>query len=66
MMALVCLAIGYGLWRVAVVVGYLSDRHALMIVVCLMPWALAALVRLGTLARRASEGNSRSLACASG
>lgn len=47
MMALVCLGIGYALWRVAVVVGYLSDRHALLIVVCLMPWALAALLHLG-------------------
>jgi hypothetical protein len=53
MMLLVCLGVGFALWRVAVVIGYLSDRHTLLILVCGSFWAVAGLMTLGQgLARR--------------
>ncbi len=47
MMVLVCVAVAYALWRIAVVVGYLSDRHTLLILLCAIPWAVAGLAVLG-------------------
>ena len=44
MMLLVCLGVAYALWRVVVVVGYLSDRHTLLILLCGGPWCVAGLV----------------------
>ena len=52
MMALVCLATGYVLWRVAAVAGYLSERHTLLILLCVACWAAAGLVELGERLRR--------------
>jgi hypothetical protein len=40
---LVCLVLGLVLWRVAVKVGYLSDRHGLLLVLCSTFWAVAGL-----------------------
>jgi 4-amino-4-deoxy-L-arabinose transferase-like glycosyltransferase len=47
MMLLVCLGVAYLLWRVASVAGYLSDRHTLLIILCMTPWTAAGLVGLG-------------------
>ena len=47
MMLLVCLGVAYALWRVVVVVGYLSDRHTLLILLCGSFWATHGLVALG-------------------
>jgi hypothetical protein len=35
------------LWRVAFVEGYVAERHSLTIVLCMIPWACAAIVRGG-------------------
>jgi hypothetical protein len=40
---LVCAALAVALWRVAVVAGYLSDRHTLLLVLCGTFWAVAGL-----------------------
>ena len=40
---LLCLVLGLVLWRVAVKVGYLSDRHALLLVLCSTFWAAAGM-----------------------
>src|SRR5262249_4794644 len=45
-MLLACLGVAYGLWRVVVVVGYLSDRHTLLILLCGSFWAVAGLLWL--------------------
>jgi hypothetical protein len=47
MLFLVCATIGYALWRVVVVVGYLSDRHTLLIQTCFIPWGMAGLAGIG-------------------
>jgi 4-amino-4-deoxy-L-arabinose transferase-like glycosyltransferase len=47
MMLLLSLGVAFALWRVAVVVGYLSDRHTLLILLCGSFWAMAGLVALG-------------------
>lgn len=47
MLLLVALGVAYGTWRVAAVVGYLSDRHILLIVLCALPWAAAGLIAAG-------------------
>jgi hypothetical protein len=44
MMLLVCLGVAYALWRVVVVIGYLSDRHTLLILLCGGPWCVAGLL----------------------
>ncbi len=46
-MALVSAGVALALWRVAVVVGYISDRHTLLILLCGAYWAVAALLTLG-------------------
>lgn len=46
-MVVICLAIAYSLWRLVVVVGYVSDRHIMLILLCAIPWAVAGLVALG-------------------
>jgi hypothetical protein len=46
-MALSCATLAYFLYRVAQVMGYLSDRHTLLIVLCGGYFAVAALARLG-------------------
>jgi len=47
MMLLVCLGVAFALWRVLVVVGYLSDRHTLLILMCGSFWAVAGLMAIG-------------------
>jgi hypothetical protein len=44
---LVGLAVGFLLYRVAVVAGYLSDRHALLIILPGCYWAVAAILHWG-------------------
>lgn len=46
-MLLVCIGVGYALWRVVVVVGYLSDRHTMLILLCGSFWAVAGMIALG-------------------
>jgi hypothetical protein len=48
-MALLCLSMALLLYRVAVLMGYLSDRHTLLIVLCGSYFGMAALVRLANL-----------------
>ncbi len=43
MLLLLCLVIGGLLYRVAAVMGYLSDRHTILILLCGVVWATAAL-----------------------
>ena len=43
MLLLVCVALAGLLYRVAVRMGYLSDRHTIIILACGIPWAAAAL-----------------------
>ena len=47
MMLLVCLGVSYALWRVVVVIGYLSDRHTLLILLCGGPWCVAGMLAAG-------------------
>ena len=53
---LLCGMLALVLWRVAVVVGYVSDRHTLLLILCGTFWAVAALRKLpiltAALARR--------------
>jgi hypothetical protein len=42
-----CLTLAAALYRVAVVMGYLSDRHTLLIILCGSYWAVAAVGVLG-------------------
>jgi 4-amino-4-deoxy-L-arabinose transferase-like glycosyltransferase len=46
-LALVTLALQYFLYRVPVVMGYLSDRHMVLILLCVTFWTAAGLVSLG-------------------
>jgi hypothetical protein len=46
-MVLTCLVVSFALWRIAVVVGYLSDRHLMLVFLCAIPFAVAGLVALG-------------------
>ena len=55
-MGLVCLAILLLLWRVAVVMGYVSDRHLILPILCGTFWAVAA---MGELPRRCLAITSR-------
>jgi hypothetical protein len=43
---LLCLAVVALLWRVATLMGYLSDRHTLLLILCGSYWAAAALAAL--------------------
>jgi hypothetical protein len=58
-MLVLCLLQSLALLRVAMVAGYVSDRHVLIIVLCGLYWAVAAIFALGhmwTRTRSASEG----------
>jgi 4-amino-4-deoxy-L-arabinose transferase-like glycosyltransferase len=44
---LVCLAVTLLLWRVAAFMGYVSERHALLIILCGSYWAVAAVTLIG-------------------
>ena len=55
---LLCLTIALLLWRLAAVMGYLSDRHTLLLLLCGCFWAAAAVAALGE--RLASLLRSRS------
>ncbi len=44
---LVCVLLGGLLYRVAVRMGYLSDRHTILILACGVPWAAATLDGMG-------------------
>jgi 4-amino-4-deoxy-L-arabinose transferase-like glycosyltransferase len=44
---LVCLVIGLLLWRVAAFMGYVSERHALLLILCGSYWAVAAVAVVG-------------------
>jgi hypothetical protein len=46
---LVCLALGLLLWRVATLLGYISDRHTVLLLLCGGYWAVAAVARVGEL-----------------
>lgn len=48
MLVLVSLMVAHALWRIAVVIGYLSDRHCLLILLCFLPWSIVGLARLGS------------------
>jgi hypothetical protein len=48
-LVVVCAALTFFLYRVAHVLGYLSDRHTLVLVLCAIYFAAAALDRLGGL-----------------
>ncbi len=64
-MLLVCLGVAFALWRIFVVVGYLSDRHTLLILLCGCYWAAAGLLALGEwLADRVPHPGRRGLAAA--
>jgi hypothetical protein len=52
---LVCLVIAALLWRVASGMGYLSDRHALTILLCGSFWAAAALPEIARRLRSAGQ-----------
>jgi len=41
-----CAVLGLVLWRVAAVVGYVSDRHSLLLIVCSLYWAVAGVREL--------------------
>src|SRR5262249_14645379 len=43
----VILAMAVALWRLAVVMGYLSERHALLLVLCGCFWSAAGLEEMG-------------------
>jgi hypothetical protein len=45
---LVCLFLGLLLWRVAALMGYLSDRHTLLLILCGTFWAVAAMAAIGS------------------
>jgi hypothetical protein len=47
MLVLLSGAVLYAGWRVAVIVGYLSDRHTLLAQVSLIPWAVMGFATLG-------------------
>jgi Dolichyl-phosphate-mannose-protein mannosyltransferase len=49
MVTIACLFYDLLLCQVAMTVGYLSERHALFLVLLCMPWAVAGLERLGNL-----------------
>src|SRR4029077_100048 len=40
-------SITFCVWRVAVVVGYVSDRHLLLVILCWLPWCVAGILILG-------------------
>jgi 4-amino-4-deoxy-L-arabinose transferase-like glycosyltransferase len=44
---IVCLALGFFLYRVPVVMGYLSDRHTVLILFCATFWTAAGLIQVG-------------------
>ncbi len=44
---LVCLAIVLLLWRVATLLGYVSDRHTVLLLLCGSYWAVAAVAKVG-------------------
>ncbi len=46
-MLVVCAALGFVLYRVPVVMGYLSDRHTVLILFCSVFWTAAGTLRLG-------------------
>jgi 4-amino-4-deoxy-L-arabinose transferase-like glycosyltransferase len=46
-MAVVCGALCYVIYRVPVVMGYLSDRHTVLILFCSVFWTAAGTLRLG-------------------
>jgi hypothetical protein len=63
-MALLCLSLGALLYRVAQLMGYLSDRHTLLIVLCGSYFAAAALARLAALLAGRTAWSSLLLALA--
>jgi hypothetical protein len=46
-LVLVCLALGFFLYRVPVVMGYLSDRHTVLILFCATFWMAAGVCHFG-------------------
>src|SRR5262249_21436891 len=54
----VCAALMVLLWRLATVLGYVSDRHMLMVVLCGGYWAVAALEAVGAGLGRLAGGRA--------
>jgi hypothetical protein len=44
---LVCLAMLLALWRLAAVMGYVSERHAMLVLLCAMFWMAAGIAVIG-------------------